>query len=891
MKKTFLLALLGIVPAILAAQDPITVITVKEEAKQAPVTVTVYSETDGTGYIKPMHCSNGMPGLKRPDDPARGELFQALGIPYVRVHDEAHNDPGLHPGDLNHIFPLFKLDASVRENYNFAPSDAFMANIVSSGSKPYFRLGSSIENMDEYHYEIDPPDNYRKWAEIACNVIEHYNNGKWDGFHYGIEYWEIWNEPENRHCWSGDLETYAEFYITVSKYIKKRFPDLKIGGPAFTSSNEDKCTDFIRACSAADAPLDFFSYHNYIYSETSDARFIHGADRVRQLLDMAGYTDTEIHLNEWHPIKGWRNPDKRVTPDLSSLITSLLIGFQDTPIDKSFFYTTTSSDWGVFDYGTKKPNEAWYALYAFNRFYRSGDTRLRLKADGMPDMCRSMASRDGDGNAAILAALFNSGKRDITFDWSALGQFAQAQVWLYDAAHKFVKIQDIAEPAGKTTVCLNCKSATVFVRLFKEMQPQEEADVVLSPEVKGSWNAFLGGGVHAPRLKSAGNHFRDNFWPNMKLPVTRICGEALQNSGMRLVDVNLIFPVGGGNPNSRDYYDFRATDDFLKQIYKTGTGVYWCLSAFPEEKWDCHFGIEPPQSPEKWAQVCSNIISHYNKGKWDGFRYGIKNWEIWHSPDSKDCWGGTFDEYISFYSTVAKILKKEHPDINVGGPSLSSYDPELIKKFVDGCKASGAPLDFLSFKLGLNPAEYDGNMKIASRIREILDEAGYNDTKINLCAWSPLGKTGVDLAAASCQHILGWQDSALDMALFDSVCEKTYAAQRGTPFYHMFVALAEMQKRPALLDVRMREHSSGMNVAAGRDKAGNVSVLAALYRSGREEFSLDFSALGKFSSAEVYVMDERNGRLDQRSVIKNPKDTLRLGLGSENAVVLVRLIK
>lgn len=58
----------------------------------------------------------------------------------------------------------------------------------------YYRLGTSIEHSRNKYF-TDPPSDAGKWIDVVSNVIRHYTEGKWNGYRYDIEYWEIWNDP------------------------------------------------------------------------------------------------------------------------------------------------------------------------------------------------------------------------------------------------------------------------------------------------------------------------------------------------------------------------------------------------------------------------------------------------------------------------------------------------------------------------------------------------------------------------------------------------------------------------------------------------------------------------------------------------------------------------
>ena len=142
------------------------------------------------------------------------------------------------------LFPLFRLDPQNPDNYLFAETDDFIANCLGSGTKLLYGLGAMIE-LSEKHYYVYPPKDYDKWAEICINIMRHYNEGWANGFHHNIEYWEIWNEPEGSYQWAGTWADYIRLYVTASKKIKQRFPNVKVGGPAISSLNFKLMDEFL----------------------------------------------------------------------------------------------------------------------------------------------------------------------------------------------------------------------------------------------------------------------------------------------------------------------------------------------------------------------------------------------------------------------------------------------------------------------------------------------------------------------------------------------------------------------------------------------------------------------------------------------------------------------
>ena len=175
------------------------------------------------GKIKPMHCGNGGPRVGGRTLPLNfTNEFMEMGIPYTRLHDIEY-PYGLNQFvDVHCIFPDFDADVNDPASYNFKPTDDYLNAIVNAGCKVFYRLGESIDHFPKPLY-IHPPKSAKKWAEICEHIIMHYNEGWADGFNMGIEYWEIWNEPDNRKMWTGTPEEFFELYSVTANHLKQRF--------------------------------------------------------------------------------------------------------------------------------------------------------------------------------------------------------------------------------------------------------------------------------------------------------------------------------------------------------------------------------------------------------------------------------------------------------------------------------------------------------------------------------------------------------------------------------------------------------------------------------------------------------------------------------------------
>ncbi len=132
----------------------------------------------------------------------------------------------------------------------------------------------------------------------------------------------------------------------------------------------------------------------------------------------------------------------------------------------------------------------------------------------------------------------------------------------------------------------------------------------------------------------------------------------LVNSGMKLVDVQDIFPIWNDHADVTDpaNYFFGPTDDYLKTlkrcgvrqvIYRLGTSIEW---SYPNK-----YFAKRPKDPERYAEICAAIVRHYAKGWANGPTGLVTHWEIWNEANIGNAmWDSSWTEYVKFYCLVAK---------------------------------------------------------------------------------------------------------------------------------------------------------------------------------------------------------------------------------------------
>jgi len=366
------------------------------------------------GKVKPMHAVNNGPVYKFAADQriTNIDAFMEAGIPYARNHDAAfYGTYGREfTVDVHNIFRTFDKDPYDPASYEFECTDEYIRVCEYAGVKTFYRLGSKIEHGVKKFGTL-PPKDFHKWAVICEHIIRHYTEGWANGFHYDIEYWEIWNEPDldaddkaDKRCWGGTKLQFFELYDVAAKHLKACFPHLKIGGPA-VAGNMEWAEDFLAQLKA---PLDFFSWHRY---KSDPYKIAQRVKETRDLLDKYGFAEAESILNEWNYVRSFEGDDwvysLRAEKGLkgSAFIAAVMMLCQELPLDMLMYYDARPCGMtGMFspDIVCDKL-KGYYPLYMFNVLYRLGESVASSSDD--PDVTVCAASRDGE--AAVMLTYFN----------------------------------------------------------------------------------------------------------------------------------------------------------------------------------------------------------------------------------------------------------------------------------------------------------------------------------------------------------------------------------------------------------------------------------------------------------------------------------------------------
>jgi alpha-N-arabinofuranosidase len=385
--------------------------------------------------------------------------YEDIGVDYVRTHDYYG------PADMHVLFPDLQADPNDESSYDFTSTDRELEAINRVGAEVLFRLGESWGSSVTYV----APEDHAAWAQAAVHVAKHYNDGWANGFHWDIEYWEVWNEPDITQFWTGTREEYFHLYEATARALKAYDPTLKVGGPSWCC-NQTVFKDFLAYCRDHDAPLDFVSWHYY----GGPIGLLERAVGVRQALDTYGFTDAENLLTEWNiSVEGDYEHLRDAT---GAAYTALVLShLQDTSVTIANRYRGDGG-LGMFS------SEGFYTkpAYSFLAFQRLLETPQRLAAE-VPEAYNwsTLAGRDEDGQM-VQILLSNYASNYTSFDltvtklpWGA-SQPYRYERYLLDETHNLTLVESADVPAGSDVFTTGEEMPVSTVQLIRLFVPAGE---------------------------------------------------------------------------------------------------------------------------------------------------------------------------------------------------------------------------------------------------------------------------------------------------------------------------------------------------------------------------------------------------------------------------------
>ena len=394
------------------------------------------------------------------------------------------------------------------------------------------------------------------------------------------------------------------------------------------------------------------------------------------------------------------------------------------------------------------------------------------------------------------------------------------------------------------------------------------------------------------------------------IPLVRLHDTGGMYGANRFVDIENIFRDFSADENDPASYDFAFTDWLLNSIDAQNSKIFYRLGTTIENSQHIKaYRIFPPKDNLKWAKICEKIIAHYNEGWADGFKLGIKYWEIWNEPDNypdiKDncMWKGTFEEYLELYKVTSRHLRERFPDIKIGGyascgfysiftdeyvesahsSSRTDYFVECFHKFMKFVKENDLPLDFFSWH------SYSGvekNIAYEKYVHEYLTEYGYENTESILNEWNPGTKRRGTLADSAyiSEMMLKMQDTTCDMLMYyngdiNGVFNGLYNPLTFTPFkaYYVLKAFNELYNLENQVYVNCEENSISC-VAAVK---GDEKAIVITNTGEKKTFEIQSDVMETFA---LYRISEKSDLEFENSVSLSGK----IKIGEFETILLIR---
>lgn len=205
----------------------------------------------------------------------------------------------LHPQTIRIFVQEFFNLQPERGRYHWDTLDKVIETILATKARPIlclcFKPKILFPKIDQ---RIVHPNDYKQWEELIYHLVKHCNEEK----RYGIEYWEVSNEPdigEDGGCpYLFQPEDYVTYYTHTANAILRADAKAKVGGPALAGYNSDIGRALIEHCGKGETPLHFFSWHIY----HSDPEYFRRSIREvkTKLAKFPKLEKTETVIDEWN---------------------------------------------------------------------------------------------------------------------------------------------------------------------------------------------------------------------------------------------------------------------------------------------------------------------------------------------------------------------------------------------------------------------------------------------------------------------------------------------------------------------------------------------------------------------------------------------------------------
>lgn len=157
---------------------------------------------------------------------------------------------------------------------------------------------------------------------------------------------------------------------------------------------------------------------------------------------------------------------------------------------------------------------------------------------------------------------------------------------------------------------------------------------------------------------------------------------------------------------------------FYQALYArtTGFGARFCVNC--SDVWGYQSHPAPFEDYPGYAARMQEIVRNLNGGP--------AIFDLWNEPDSRRFWHGSELQFFQTFKVAHDAIRTERPDALIAGPSISSYNHDALKHFLDFCVGKNIRLDVLTwheFRYGAHIPEISQSLQEARR--DFVDNPAY----------------------------------------------------------------------------------------------------------------------------------------------------------------------
>jgi hypothetical protein len=335
---------------------------------------------------------------------------------------------------IDHLYDyygVYTLAANGSSVYDWSGLDRQIDAILAAGAQPLMSLSYTPPALTSGSVH-DPPNDLAAWEELVYQTVYYYNIERG----LNIRYWEVWNEPNIAHFWTGTLEQYADLYAATARGVLRADASVLVGGPALASGRDSSLAYFnehnwVMALVNRDLPLHFLSWHLY----STDPRDYTRSIAAHRDWVAAMSSPPLLFITEWNWTGG-----KAAAMDNGTTVAyvpAVIAAMSDAGLDQAYFFEPIE--------GRLEPSGYWGMLYAdttikpvFNSFrvlsQLSGE---RLHVQSAYPGLGALASREG---AIVQILIWNdrsglvTAPVELVLSGIAAGSELQATIYGMDSA-------------------------------------------------------------------------------------------------------------------------------------------------------------------------------------------------------------------------------------------------------------------------------------------------------------------------------------------------------------------------------------------------------------------------------------------------------------------------